>query len=177
MIDRVGIFIDGGYLDKALLNGFGGAKLDLGTFAATLAGPTEILRTYYYHCLPYQGDPPTPDERARFSSAQRYMSALGRLPRFEVRLGRLAKVAGQFTQKRVDTLLAIDRVRLASKQQMSRAVLVSGDSDFAPAVHAAKGEGVLVTLFYLPPVHNELLEACDERKLIDHTLVATCRRH
>ena len=176
VVDRVGIFIDGGYLDKVLSNGFGGAKVDLGTFAATLAGSTEILRTHYYHCLPYQGNPPAPEERARFASAQRYLSALGRLPRFEIRLGRLAKISGQFTQKRVDTLLAIDMVRLASKQQISRAILVSGDSDFAPPVLAAKAEGVLVTLFYAPPVHNELLEACDERKLIDQALVTACRR-
>ena len=76
----------------------------------------------------------------------------------------------------LDTLLAIDMVRLASKQQISRAIPVSGNSDFAPAVHAAKAEGVLVTLFYAPPVHNELLEACDERKILDHALMAACRR-
>jgi len=59
---RVAIFIDGGYLDHVLrdLRLFG--KLDYNAFALALKGGGDLLRTYYYHCLPWQSPTPTPDE-------------------------------------------------------------------------------------------------------------------
>lgn len=51
---------------------------------------------------------------------------------------------------------------------IQRAVLVSGDSDFVPAVKAAKDAGVLTIVYYsrgAPDVyaHDDLLDCCDER--------------
>jgi len=43
----------------------------------------------YYHFLPYQSDPPTAIERDRFSKRQSLNSRLAKLPRFDVRLGKL----------------------------------------------------------------------------------------
>lgn len=91
------------------------------------------MRTYYYHCPPYQSNPPTEEERERLSSRQKFFSALSRLNRFQLRLGKLekrgedAKGKPIFVQKRVDIMLGVDMVQLASTSQIqsstSRGVL------------------------------------------------------
>ena len=170
-MSRVASFIDGGYLDYALRNEFNMARIDYGKLAEHLAGGVDVLRTYYYHCLPYQGNPPTTQESERLSSMQRFLSQLERIPRFSVRLGKLA-YRGQredgtriFEQKRVDIQLGVDLVELSAKQQITHAVVLTGDSDFLPAISVAKREGVMVKLAYCPgsPPHNELWSECDER--------------
>jgi len=71
----------------------------------------------------------------------------------------------------VDILLGVDLVQLAAKQNIQEAVLVAGDSDFIPAIVAAKAEGVLVKLFHGANPHNELWQESDERTRIDRKLM------
>ena len=162
-MDRCAIFIDGAYIDKLFQNHLGGVRPDHAKLAAHVSTGCDLLRTYYYHCLPYQSSPPTNDERQRFSSAEKYMAALSRLPRFQVRLGKLeyrgVRQDGSsiFAQKRVDILLGVDMVELAATRQISRAILVAGDSDFLPAIEVVKRHGVLTVLW----------DICDERFEID----------
>ena len=56
--------------------------------------------------------------------------------------------------------------------------MITGDSDFIPAVNAAKETGVIVELFYYispndggPSTHQELIRAVDERHLINEDLI------
>jgi len=101
-----------------------------------------------------------------------FVFTLRRLPRFEVRLGKLSKIGDSFIQKRVDILMAVDLVRLSWGKQISKAILVTGDSDFVPAIEAAKDAGVLVQLFYSSSsIHDELLSVVDERIIIDDDLI------
>ncbi|MBI4229989.1 MAG: NYN domain-containing protein [Planctomycetes bacterium] len=174
-MSRTAVFIDGAYLDHILRDDCAGFRLDYAHFSDRLAEGKETLRTYYYNCLPYQSNPPTAEERERFGKAQRFTQRLSRLPRYEVRLGALQykgveRESGRkiFVQKRVDILLGVDLVLLAAKHQIIDAALVAGDSDFLPAVKAAKDEGVSVRLYHgrTSPPHNELWEAADERTLI-----------
>ena len=180
-MDRCAIFIDGAYVDKLFQHHLGGARVDFGKFAKLLGKDTDVLRTYYYHCLPYQSSPPSQEERQRFSGAEKYMAALSRLPRFQVRLGKL-EYRGQkqgggpiFAQKRVDILLGVDMVELAATKQISRAILVAGDSDFLPAIEVVKRHGVLTVLWHgtrggagkQSTCHNDLWDICDERFEID----------
>ena len=168
---RIAIFIDGGYFAKVLREEFENVRVDFGQLAERVAGGIDILRTYYYDCMPYQSSSPTPEERERYSGHRRFVSALERIPRFQVRLGKLAFRGVRddgtpiFEQRQVDILLGVDLALLAAKHQITNAALVSGDSDFLPAVRAAKDEGVLISLFHgsdLPP-HRELWETADER--------------
>jgi len=183
---RLAIFIDGGYADALAMKEFGGIKIDYAKFAAEITRivgaktpePLDLFRAYYYNCLPYQSNPPTPDESFRFANARRFHQALRRLSRFEVREGRLA-LRGQnangepiFEQKRIDLLLGIDFALLCGKHQIHHAALVAGDSDLLPAVDAAKLEGVTVWLFHgprhspidgKPTYHFELWDQVDER--------------
>lgn len=86
---RIAIFIDGGYFDVTNRDECGNSKVDYAKLAVKLAGSIEILRTYYYNCLPYQQTTPTAEESKRFSQAQKFHAALKALPRFEVREGML----------------------------------------------------------------------------------------
>lgn len=81
-----------------------------------------------------------------------------------------------FEQKRVDIKLAVDLVLLASKRQITRAVLVTGDSDFLPAILAAKNEGVVVTLCHgvgENRPHRDLWDSVDVRTPITEPLMAS----
>jgi uncharacterized LabA/DUF88 family protein len=104
--------------------------------------------------------------------------ALERQPRFQVRLGRLAKHrlsdgSTEYEQKMVDILLAVDLVQLSVRHQIQRAVLLANDSDFVPAIQIASDAGMVVELYYsVPPrPHDELMSACDECILIDQDFI------
>ena len=104
------------------------------------------------------------------------------LPRFEVRLGRLQRREDSqgrpfYQQKRVDILLGIDMVQLAAKGHIREAVLLAGDSDFIPAVTAAKSEGVIVSLFHGTGCHRDLMREVDERRRFDQALIDSVARN
>jgi uncharacterized LabA/DUF88 family protein len=167
---RAAVFIDGAYFDNVKRQLFGAhpPKVDLHRLSDEAASPYERLRTYYYHCLPHQIDREGQANDPRYSAMQGFLKRLRQLPRFQVRLGTLARRGEVFEQKRVDILIAVDLVRMSWDHHIGTACLLTGDSDFVPAVEAAKDAGVLVKLFYLPgSFHAELHDACDERIAID----------
>ncbi len=182
------VFIDGGYLDKVLFFDHQNQRIDYEKLAREMSAPDELLRAYYYHCLPYQSNPPTEDERSRYASMHRFITALSFLTRFEVRLGKLAfrgtDTTGKriFVQKRVDCMVGVDMALLAGKGKITNLSLLSGDSDYIPAIEAVKREGVLVTLWHgsfrsvdTKP-SRELVEVCDERKELTPDLIQRIRR-
>ena len=177
MPDRAAIFIDGAYLEYVLRDEFNSSPIDFRALSLAMAGQADILRTYYYHCPPYQGNPPTQEESRRYAARRSFYTALDRLPRFSVRLGRLAprglELDGtpRYEQKRVDILLGVDLVLLAAKGQIQQAILFAGDSDFIPAVEIARNEGVLVRLFHGNNCHSDLWQEVDERVKIDQSFI------
>jgi len=186
-MDKVALFIDGGYLDKVLAYDHASQKIDYEKLVAEMAGGDDVLRTYYYHCLPYQSNPPTEEERKRYSAMHKFVTALQFLPRFEVRLGKLAfrgvdsngkKI---FIQKRVDNMIGVDIALLAGKGKIARVALLTGDSDYIPSIEAAKKEGVIVTLWHgrfstKSAPSRELVEICDERRELTPDLVLRIQR-
>jgi uncharacterized LabA/DUF88 family protein len=184
-VARTAIFIDGGYLDHVLAaSGFSG-RIDLSRLSAHLAGSSELLRTCYYHCLPYQSDVPTSEEAARFARMQRFLDALERLPRYLVRTGQLVRRGSYqdgspvLEQKQVDILLALDVALLAVKRQVTEMVLVTGDSDFLPALRIARDEGVLVRLAHRTgsqAPHRTLWTEADERIPLAANVLRTLAR-
>ncbi len=138
----------------------------LGGWAEVLA-PRACRRVYWYDGA---YDPGHPNAQAQ----QRFLHAIGRIDLIHPRLGHLADVTpdwhrdiraaliaqdadlDQFEehfplvpmrrQKGVDILLALDLVRLAERGALGHALLLAGDSDFAPAVELARDAGVLVTI-------------------------------
>ncbi|MBM3152183.1 MAG: NYN domain-containing protein [Chloroflexi bacterium] len=169
---RIAIFIDGGYLDVTNRDECFAAKIDYAKLAIKLAGGIDILRTYYYNCLPYQQTPPKVEESKRFAQAQKFHAALRALSRFEVREGMLVyrgsnkKGEAIYVQKGIDIQLGVDLVLLSAKQQISHAAVIAGDSDLIPALCVAKNEGVLIHLYHGASPHRKLIEVADERTLI-----------
>jgi uncharacterized LabA/DUF88 family protein len=163
------VLIDGGYLAKVLETIFHRPPFGFEEFSDLLCQKNgcDRVRTYYYHCRPYQSDPPTPAEKTRYSEWLKFEVYLGKIPRLDFRPGRLQRLPdGSFKQKGVDVGLSVDLVKLSCKGVIDKAILITGDSDFAPAVAVAKEEGIVTILYYAktPPmyVHRELLDVCDE---------------
>lgn len=184
MSDKVAIFIDGGYLDRILQDEFKSARIDYQKLVDWMCQTVPLFRTYYYHCLPYQSNPPTQEESSRISKAQSFFHQLQQLSRFEVKTGKLElrgyKADGSpiYIQKRVDILLGVDLVLLAVKQKITHVAILAGDSDFLPAIHVAKNEGVLIYLFHgiINKPHDDLLETADERIPISQEIINSILR-
>ena len=189
---RLAIFLDGGYLDALTRRRFSRLRIDYaklsehvhGRVAEATGGPLDILRTYYYDCLPYQSLAPTDEESERYGRKRAFLHRLTTLPRYQVREGRLQYQGRDergrpiFQQKRVDLLLGLDIALLSTKQQVSHIALLAGDSDFLPAVTLAKQEGVSLWLFHGPPrtYSEELWQEADERFEMDAAFMEAVRR-
>jgi uncharacterized LabA/DUF88 family protein len=180
------VLIDNGYLSAILRDEFGSARVDYLKLSDTICKGYYRLRTYIYDCLPYQGNPPTEEQKTLYAGKVRFFNALSKLPSIEPRFGKQRPRGNVFIQKGVDVLLAVDLVRLASKGQIQKAFIIAGDGDFVPAVKAAKDDGVSVKLYHsgvfqttldghtMPKYSNELWQTCDEREIISDTLIKTC---
>lgn len=176
--DKAAVFIDGGYVRAVLKKRFNEVPIDFLKFSGELCGNCERFRTYYYNCPPYQSANPTADERWRKSEYDKFIEKLRANPRFEIREGRLQKTRDPehpFVQKGVDVLLSIDLTQVSASKVIDRAILVSMDSDFVPAVKRAKENMVIVTLAYFePPTSRDLFQACDERVEITPEMIDRC---
>lgn len=180
---KVAVFIDGGYL-TAILRDLNEPRIDYECLTnSLLQNGEERLRTYYYCCMPYQSNPATEEERQRYRKASQFIYNLKKYPRFEIRLGRLRRFPRngeyEYEQKRVDVLLSVDLTRMSWAKQIERAIVVTADSDFVPAIQAAKDAAVVTRLWYYPvfPLNNELLEAFDERFALTKEMILNCVRN
>ena len=176
-MERTAIFLDGAYLSALLRNEFGKQRINYHGLSEILTGDRELLRTYYYDALPFQSNPPTPEDENKMEASRRFINALQMLPKYQIRLGRLehrGTVGGRprFEQKQVDILLGVDLVHLAAKGHITHAILVAGDSDFIPAISMAKAEGVVVSLYHGNVYHMDLMREVDEHYQIDERLIS-----
>ena len=136
--------------------------------------PLDLLRTYYYDCLPFQGNPPTPQQLERASNRKSFFDTLRGLSGFTVREGRLvhrgydAARRPIFQQKGIDLLLGLDFALLAAKHQITHVAVVSGDGDLIPAFDIAQQEGIKTWLVHGPSstYAAELWIGADDRILI-----------
>ena len=174
---RAAIFIDGGYI----LNQFKQSNIEpdweelADYFLAPLrqSVPLDLLRCYFYYCPPYVSQEPSDDEIERLKEFEAFTETVLSNDRWAMRLGKLQKRKegnkDVFEQKRVDVLLSVDMVRHAAAGHIQHAVLIAGDSDFIPAVEAAKESGVTLSLWCgnYNTVHNDLIALADEVHQLD----------
>ncbi|MGD2091535.1 MAG: NYN domain-containing protein [Candidatus Aminicenantes bacterium] len=178
MVEKSAIFIDGGYFNRIIKNHYNEADIDLLEFCKDICKETgtDRLRTYYYHCLPVMRKGHKNKDREKIRRMESYLTKLKRLPRFEVKLGRLQIIGGVFKQKMVDVLMSLDITNLCLSNQIKHAILIAGDSDFVPAIKQAKDSGAIIHLFYHPKtVHNEILDNSDELHEITSQMVKKCK--
>ena len=184
MVDKADVFIDGGYFAK-VREALGIYKIHFARFSDILCGDMERLFTFYYDCPPFQGSPPTQEERIKQVNFDKFTYSLKSYPRFQVRLGKLGRmdyrcencgyITTKYKQKRVDNLLTADLTRAIWKDSINKAILVTGDSDFVPAVEEANRAQILTHVYYLKSqyteIHDELYMACSERTQITRELL------
>lgn len=173
MGNKAAVFIDAGFLVK-VLEAFGKPKVDYYKLARWACGDCDLLRIYYYDCLPYQSPEPTQEERDRMSKAQGFFAALEKNPRFTIRKGHLKKRGYDeegkpvCIQKGIDVYLVTDVLRISLKRQADQIVIIGGDSDFIPAIQYVQQEGIIVKLIHGPqnmfPLYRELWGVVDERE-------------
>lgn len=186
---RLAIHIDGGYVSNVAKSA--GIWIDFELLSAkvadtireTTAEPLDLIRTYYYDCLPYQSASPTAEEEERLRRKSLFFDGLRGLPNYALREGRLKlqgidqQGAPIFQQKRVDLMMGLDIARLAAKSQVTHTALLSGDSDLIPAVEAAQQEAVIVWLVHdAQGAAKELKLLADNRILLDSAFLKTVER-
>jgi len=177
-VNRYIVMIEGGYMRPAMkMLGDPPPEVSYLKLSEYFAAGDERLRTYYYDSPPFQSASPSEDEKRRKADFDKFTQAIERLPRTQVRLGKLQRRRenGQwkFQQKRVDVLLAVDLVQLSCEKLIQRAVIIGTDSDFVPAILTAKNAGTIVQLCQVPGsrVNDELLRAADEVIPFDQALL------
>ena len=180
MANRAAVFIDGGYLSHVLKKEYGTPSIRFDRLSRVLLSENEdLLRTYYYHCLPWMSEDPTPEEQTRYDSMRSFIDAISALERFEVRLGQLvlrglnAEDRPIFEQKRLDVMLACDLLSMALMGRIQTAILLTADSNYLPVIRLARQAGVLVRLVHgdRSRPHGDLWRECDERMLLTRELI------
>jgi len=175
-MDKIGIFIDGGYLAKILEHEHSSKRIDLGKLQDKMKNHYDLFRTYYYICPPFQSTTPTDDEKTRLGNYDRFIYNLHKIPHFEIRQGILIETRDSFQQKRIDVMLAVDMVRTTWNRSMHRAAIIAGDGDFVPVINDIKNAGVIVCLYYSEnAISKELLDVCDERTRINEEFINSIR--
>lgn len=161
--EAVVVFIDGSNLYHDLINNFGKANLDFEAFAGFLAGKNKLVKAYYYNAPLDQKASPL-----AYQSQQRFFSSLGKIPKFEVKLGRLEKRPnGPAVEKGVDVRMAVDIVTHAYSNIYDFGIVVSGDADFVPAIKAAQDFGKKLANVCFPKTKSfHLNQVCNETMLI-----------
>ena len=177
MSEKCAIFIDGAYFNKVIKEYFPNTNISYLKLSDNISSNLNLirLRTYFYHCLPIIRKKNIEDEK-RKANMQRFLDNLKRLPRFEVKLGRLQLIGNDFRQKMIDVLMSLDITNMTFEKQIQHVILIAGDSDFVPAIKKAKSYGAIVHLYYHPSsVHNEILDEVDELHPIKKDLIDSCK--
>ncbi len=183
------VLIDTHYLDLVSKEfGLRGEKhIDIKGLAVQMAKENNLWLTqaFFYTCPPSQSSKPTPDESERKAKYDRFKARIEKLD-IVVREGRLQKlrvenngdIVDKFTEKGVDTLFTIDLLRLY-RTDIRNALLLTCDTDFVPAIKAAREDGTKVVLYYYADevkksrfsLSRHLANVCDESVLITKKLM------
>jgi len=188
-IERVMIFIDGGYLRKTYQEVFGDDKIDFLKLVRGLAtfyesNPynifrTDLIRAYYYDAIVREKEPEYEEQRKFFDSVTKGFS-------ITLRLGELIKSSKRESrQKGVDILMAIDALSKAYMDHYDTAIFLLGDRDFIPLIEAVKDSGKKTFGLYYgtmelegrvrSKVSNELSKVFDFRLVLTKDILAHWR--
>lgn len=188
---RVMLQIDGAYLERMLSEEHSSPAIDysklanklVNTVITTSESDIYLLRTFYYHALPWIGKSPSEQELEMYKKKQGFFTRLEHLPRFDVYLGRTQRILnddGSFTyqQKGVDVMLAAHMVEMISRGVVSHLILLAPDGDYVPAVRIVKSMGVVVHLAHgqKPQASSELIKVADERIELNAEFLVDCMR-
>ena len=188
---RIMVQIDGAYLERMLAEEHSSPAVDYSKLVNKLVNTVitdsesdlYLLRTYYYHALPWIGKNPSEQEEEMYKKKQGFFTRLEHLPRFDVYLGRTQRILnddGSFTfqQKGVDVLLSAHMIEMAMRGSSQHLILLAPDGDYVPAVRIVKTQGVVVHLAHgqRPQASAELIKVVDERIELSAEFLIDCMR-
>ena len=176
-LEKVMIFIDGGYLRKLFNDLFKDDDIDFLALKRDLLKwyntiPTNLfranlVRTYYYDGIVNEKD-------EEFEQQSEYFELLKKRNFFlDVVLGEAVRSSdGTLRQKGVDILMAIDALTMASGDHYDSGFFLLGDRDFIPLVRAVKDLGKKTFgFFYMEDVSMELKLTFDFRTAFNERLM------
>jgi uncharacterized LabA/DUF88 family protein len=142
-------FLDGNYIRRAsdeLMKQMFDVPADLDF--AKMSGLGD--RVYYYDCLDdlKRASESDQDFKLRLDRQTDEFNVIQSLPKFHVRYGSLTGENRKRRQKKVDVQLAVDALEHAFRRNMTHAILMAGDLDFAPLVDCLVRVGTRVTVMY-----------------------------
>ena len=167
-LERVMIFIDGGYLRKLFRDLLGDDNIDffklrnyvLDLYNRTPINPfrANLIRVYYYDGIS-EKEPEHTEHKKYFDSLK------GRYFFLTVRLGEAVKLPdGSFRQKGVDILMAVDALTMAFRNYYDTGLFLLADRDFIPLIEAVKSAGKKTYSFnYVKNTPLELTRTFDFR--------------
>lgn len=119
----------------------------------------DLIRVFYHDAI-------VEPKGADYEKQREYFDAIRESPRYEVKLGRLIRTGGgDFRQKGVDILLAVDMLSKAYLNHYDIALILAGDDDYVDLIRAVKdGSGKRVYGAFFPNNASKgLVESFDER--------------
>lgn len=169
------LFIDGTNLDRRCLEAFGRNDVDFVRFFAALATETGTrLEKVHYFTAPYvaQVNMDAYKKQASDLNALKKMSPLvsvhlGRHQEQERFCPKCRSYSRTYVEKKTDVGAACELVKAACLKMAHRLILVSGDTDFTPALQIARGQSVPCKVaFVIGPNENygrKFMETADLR--------------
>ena len=162
---KVSIFIDGNnfYFGLKRIYGDSLGKFDFGNFCNLLSGEDEIVDIFYYNA-----ELDKEKNYKKYRAQKDFFSLLRNIPKFNLILCNLVKRydGGRgdyyYVLKEDDIHLAVDMVKGAYLEKYDKAVIVSGDGDFVPAIDAVREKGLKVlNACFSKNSSNKLKGRCD----------------
>jgi uncharacterized LabA/DUF88 family protein len=149
-MDKAICIIDGGFISKMAEKYDPNHTIDYQKLISKMSADIPVLRSYFYTAPPFIETNPTNTQKTRQANFDNFKNALLNIQQLEIRLGRIKRVKSNtgftYSQKGVDTLMAIDLVTFSTKKLISHAIMLTGDSDLVPAIQVAKNEGVIIKI-------------------------------
>jgi uncharacterized LabA/DUF88 family protein len=172
---RVSVYIDGAnfYHGIKLINKYySDTKFDFEKFINKITKKEKLISIYYYNAHLKQNLNPI-----IYKKQQKFFQRLKKIPNCKVimckRQKRIDSNGKEYhTIKGDDIHLAIDMLADAYKNRYDRAILLSGDGDFAPVVSYVKKEGKQVINYHFKGnLSRALADKCKLSVLIDRNTV------
>ena len=149
VVPSIYLFVDAGYLTRVYSDCANKwfqrvDQLDYKEMFDTLGG--RWRRAFYYDCKVIKKKSESEEEyNTRQNDQQSLWEELYSIDGCHIRHGHLTGEKRQ-RQKEVDILLAVDMLSHAARQNINKAILISGDRDFKPLVEAIVNTGVLIDI-------------------------------
>ncbi len=169
--ERVGVFIDGFNLYHGVRDATGHASLwlDIHKLCSSLLRPNQVIQQIHYFTAPVRNN------NESMARQVTYWQALeAHCPDVQIHRGRFQEKTAEclschnawrtYEEKESDVAIACELLMAAVKGDIDVAFLVSADSDFVPAIKAAKQVNPrLRVVAAMPPRRNssELKKACN----------------